>query len=77
VWLIVSSRILAALEFALEIDTQPVGLGQANGRGVAPKRLIAADYATVDLVMDKTQSGDFRLKDIVIQVANSDLMTSR
>lgn len=41
------------------------------------RRLVAADYATVESILNKNQADNYRLKDIVIAIATSKLMTER
>lgn len=41
------------------------------------RKLIAADYATVQSLVDQAAKDDFRFKDIVLSIAGSDLMTNR
>ena len=41
------------------------------------RRLTAADFGTVESMLDDATGTDFRLKDIVIAIATSDLMTHR
>jgi hypothetical protein len=41
------------------------------------RKLVAADYATVQQLVDQSAKNDFRFKDIVIAIATSDLMTER
>ena len=41
------------------------------------RKLVAADYGTVESILDSTEKKNFRLRDIVFQIAFSDLMTHR
>ncbi len=41
------------------------------------RTLVAADYATVESIVNETESNDYRLKDVVIAIATSELMTHR
>ena len=41
------------------------------------RKLIAADYATVEAILSATEKSDYRLKDLVTWIATSDLMTKR
>jgi hypothetical protein len=41
------------------------------------RKLVAADYATVESIVNETGEVNYQLKDVVIAVATSDLMTSR
>ena len=45
-----------------------------NAKG---RKLVAADYATVESIVNETGEVNYQLKDVVIAVATSDLMTSR
>ncbi len=41
------------------------------------RKLVAADYSTVEAILSATESGDYKLGDLVIRIATSDLMTRR
>ena len=41
------------------------------------RKLVAADYPTVEAILTATEKKNFRLKDIVYQIATSDLMTRK
>ena len=41
------------------------------------RKLVATDYQTVEAILTATDARDFRLQDIVREVANSDLMTHK
>ena len=41
------------------------------------RKLGAADYATVELIVDETGADNYQLKDVVIAIATSELMTHR
>jgi hypothetical protein len=41
------------------------------------RKLVAADYPTVEAILKATEKEDFKLKSIVYQVAVSDLMTHK
>ena len=41
------------------------------------RKLVAADYPTVEAILDSTEKKNYRLQDIVYQIATSDLMTRK
>ena len=41
------------------------------------RKLVAADYSTVESILEATQQDGFKLKDIVYALATSDLMTNK
>ena len=41
------------------------------------RKLVAADYATVETILEHASQNDYRLNEIVVQIAISDLMTNR
>ncbi|MCO8123476.1 DUF1592 domain-containing protein [Stieleria sp. TO1_6] len=41
------------------------------------RKLVIADYATVQELLDQAASNEFKFKDIVLSIASSDLMTNR
>ena len=41
------------------------------------RKLVAADYTTVESILKSVEKNNYRLKDIVVQVATSDLMTEK
>ena len=41
------------------------------------RKLVAADYPTVEAILDSTEKKNYRLQDIIYQIAVSDLMTRK
>ena len=41
------------------------------------RKLVAADYSTVDSILSASENGDYKLADLVTKIATSDLMTHR
>lgn len=41
------------------------------------RKLVAADYATVESILSESADGDYKLNDLVRRIATSDLMTTR
>ena len=41
------------------------------------RKLVAADYPTVETIAKRAEANNFKFKDIVTAIANSDLMTHR
>ena len=41
------------------------------------RKLVAADYPTVEAILDSTEKKNYRLQDIIYQIATSDLMTRK
>ena len=41
------------------------------------RKLVAADYATLESIVDQSAKNDFKFKDIVLMIASSDLMPQR
>ena len=41
------------------------------------RKLVAADYSTVQSILDQAEKNQFKFKDLILNIATSDLMTKR